>query len=204
MALSLSSNHTGHSADTCAHCSTALEITARFCGECGAPGRSRHGSHQGQQSGDNRNFAQSFAAHRSPGPMLQSAEHANGVKTQLLQRAPQKAPTFAKPKTEVSQELKEELAKLIVLLARERIFLYMHCGIFLTANLFGFYIAMRAYNGYIGDEMTKLLMSLTPLLFINAIALACLAPIKGTKREIARLKEKLTYVKFQIEYRNVF
>ncbi len=202
MALSLSSNNNfaaGHSVDTCVHCSTALEITARFCGECGAPGKSRHAAAQ-----DNRNFAQSFAAHRSPGPMLQSAEHSNGVKTQVLQRAPQKAPSFAKPKTDVPQELKEELAKLIVLLARERIFLYMHCGIFLSANLFGFYIAMRAYNGYIGDEMTKLLMSLTPLLFINAIALACLAPIKGTKREIARLKEKLTYVKFQIEYRNVF
>ncbi len=136
--------------------------------------------------------------------MLQSAEHASGAKTQLLQRAPQKAPSFAKPKTDVPQELKEELAKLIVLLARERIFLYMHCGIFLTANLFGFYVAMRCYNGYIGDEMTKLIMSLTPLLFINAIALLCLAPIKGTKREIARLKEQLTYVKFQIEYRNVF
>jgi hypothetical protein len=201
MALSLSSNHTGHSTDSCDHCSTALEITARFCGECGAPGRARH-SHQ--PSSENRNFAQSFAAHRAPGPMLQSADHASGAKTQLLQRAPQKAPSFAKPKTEVSQELKEELAKLIVLLARERIFLYMHCGIFLTANLFGFYVAMRCYNGYIGDEMTKLIMSLTPLLFINAVALACLAPIKGTKREIARLKEKLTYVKFQIEYRNVF
>lgn len=202
MALSLSSNHTGHSAEACLHCSTALEITARFCGECGTPHRQRHGMHQA--SLENKNFAQSFAAHRSPGPMVQSAEHASGAKTQLLNRAPQKAPSFAKPKTDVPQELKEELAKLIVLLARERLFLYMHCGIFLSANLFGFYIAMRAYNGYIGDEMTKLLMALTPLLFINAIALCCLAPIKGTKREIARLKEKLTYVKFQIEYRNVF
>jgi hypothetical protein len=136
--------------------------------------------------------------------MLQSADHAGGAKTQLLQRAPQKTPTFAKPKTDVPQELKDELAKLIVLLARERIFLYMHCGIFLTANLFGFYVAMRCYNGFIGDEMSKLIMAMTPLLFINAIALACLAPIKGTKREIARLKEQLTYVKFQIEYRNVF
>lgn len=201
MALSLSSNHTVHSTDTCDHCQTALEITARFCGECGAPGRPRH---LHQSSSDNRSFAQSFAAHRTPGPMHQSADHANGVKTQLLQRAPQKVPTFAKPKNEVSQELKEELAKLIVLLARERIFLYMHCGIFLTANLFGFYVAMRCYNGYIGDEMTKLIMALTPLLFINAVALACLAPIKGTKREIARLKEQLTDVKFRIEYRNVF
>lgn len=136
--------------------------------------------------------------------MLQSAEHASGPKTQLLHRAPQKAPSFVKPKTDVPKELKEELAKLIVLLARERMFLYMHCGIFLCANLFGFYVAMRCYNGFIGDEMSKLMMAMTPLLFINAVALAGLSPIKGTKREIARLKEKLTYVKFQIEYRNVF
>ncbi|MFN8553889.1 MAG: hypothetical protein U0103_20640 [Candidatus Obscuribacterales bacterium] len=200
MALSLTSNHTGHATETCVHCSTALEITARFCGECGAPGRQRQSTSQNEH----RTFAQSFAAHRTPGMMVQSADHATGVKTQLLQRAPQKTPNFAKPKNDVPQELKDELAKLIVLLARERLFLYMHCGIFLTANLFGFYVAMRCYNGFIGDEMSKLMMAMTPLLFINAIALACLAPIKGTKREIARLKEQLTYVKFQIEYRNVF
>jgi hypothetical protein len=47
-------------------------------------------------------------------------------------------------------------------------------------------------------------MAFTPLFFINSIALACLSPIKGTKREIARLKEKLTYVKFQVEYQNLF
>lgn len=177
-----------------------MEITARFCGECGAAGSKS----RALSPADQRGFAHSFSSHRIPGPLVQGHDHANGPKTQVLQRAPQKAPKFAKVQSEVSDELKSELAKLIILLARERIFLYIHCGVFLVVNLFGFYIAMKAYNGYIGDEVTKLLMSLTPLLFINAIALVCLVPIKGTKREIARLKEKLTYVKFQIEYRNVF
>lgn len=118
------------------------------------------------------------------------------------------APAFAKvqPKTKrpIPKELQEELTQLLCLVARERLFLYMHCLIFLSMNLFGFWLSMRAYNGYIGDEITKGIIALTPLMFINTVALACLAPIKGTKREIARLKEKLSYVRFQIEYHNLF
>jgi hypothetical protein len=54
-----------------------------------------------------------------------------------------------------------------------------------------------------GDEVTKFIMALTPLTFINFVALSCLAPIKGTRREIARLLEKKQYVQFQMEYSNL-
>jgi hypothetical protein len=104
----------------------------------------------------------------------------------------------------VPNELREEINKLICLLAREKVFLIMHWCIFLTLNFTGLFLAFTAYNGYIGDELTKTVMALTPMMFINTIALACLSPIKGTKREIARLKERLTYVRFQAEYSNLF
>lgn len=99
-----------------------------------------------------------------------------------------------------SEELRAEANKLMVLLARERIFLYMHWLIFLGLNLWGFWLALKCYNEYLGDEMTKLMMGSTPLLYINSCALMCIVPILGTRKEIARLKEKLHYVKFQIEY----
>ena len=96
------------------------------------------------------------------------------------------------------------MGQLIVLLARERLFLYMHCFIFLSMNLTGFYFALTAYHGFIGDELTRFVVALIPMTVINLLALACLIPIKGTKREIARLKERISHVRFQIDYRSFF
>lgn len=100
--------------------------------------------------------------------------------------------------------MKDEINNLVCLLLRERLFLFIHWGIFLSMNLLGLYLSLTAYNGYNGDELTKSVIAMTPLMFINTIALACLAPIKGTKREIARLRERLSYVRFQVEYHNMF
>ena len=116
------------------------------------------------------------------------------------------APTFAQVhggKLESSPKLVSEMQNLNASIVRERIFLIMHCTIFLVTNVIGLYIALSCYYGCHGDEVTKLVMAFTPLTFINFVALSCLAPIKGTKREIARLIEKKQYVQFQMEYSNV-
>ena len=117
------------------------------------------------------------------------------------------APTFAQinggSAGSVSPKLMSELESLNASLIRERFFLVMHCIIFLVCNLIGFYLAMACYYGMHGDEVTKFIMALTPLTFINFVALSCLAPIKGTRREIARLLEKKQYVQFQMEYSNL-
>ncbi len=112
------------------------------------------------------------------------------------------APTFAQVSTnsKLSPALVREMQTLNASIIRERMFLLMHCGIFLVCNLVGFYLALACYYGVHGDEVTKLVMALTPLTFINFVALACLAPIKGTRREIGRLIEKKQYVQFQMEY----
>lgn len=123
-----------------------------------------------------------------------------------VSRAHEPAPRFAKvaPKiTHVDPALRAELAKNILLLARERMFLYMHCLFFLVINLFGFWLSLKAYNEYNADELTKTVIALTPLMFINTLGLVCLSPIKGTKLEISRLKEKIKYIRVQIEYRNI-
>ncbi len=116
-------------------------------------------------------------------------------------------PTFARVKQKTHQqipaELKEEISQLVIGLARQRLFLLMHWCIFLGMNMTGLLIAYFAYRGYIGDEWTRCVMAFTPMFFINSIALACLSPIKGTKLEVARLKERLTYMRFQVEYLNM-
>ena len=46
-------------------------------------------------------------------------------------------------------------------------------------------------------------MAGTPLMFINIPVLMSLVPINGTRKEIAKLKEKLSYVRFQIEFNHL-
>jgi hypothetical protein len=115
------------------------------------------------------------------------------------------APTFARPKNRnaVDPAVSRELGSLIVLLARERIFLIMHWAIFVTISLIGFGLAMKCYSEFHGDHMSKLMMAITPMLFINLTALICLTPIKGTKREIERIEEKIAYLKFSVRFKHL-
>ncbi len=117
------------------------------------------------------------------------------------------APTFAvvasSKRGAVSPQLLREMQSLHALLLREQLFLIMHWSIFLITNLVGFIFALKCYHGLNGDEVSKIVMALVPITFINAVGLACLAPIKGTRAEIARVKEKMQYVRFQMEVNHV-
>jgi len=114
-------------------------------------------------------------------------------------------PAFARPKgrNTVDPGVAKEMGSLLVLLARERIFLIMHWAIFVTLSLIGFSLAMKCYTEFHGDDMSKLMMAITPMLFINLSALVCLTPIKGTKREIERLEEKIAYLKFSVRFKHL-
>jgi hypothetical protein len=116
-------------------------------------------------------------------------------------------PSFArispKHRKPVKPELITERNKIRLLLARERLFLYMHIFIFIAVQVIGFQFAHRCYNDYIADEMTRIMMASTPLLYINLTGLVAMVPIRGTRKEIAKLKERLTYVLFQIEYNHL-
>src|ERR1044071_1191880 len=185
----------------CQHCSANVESSAKFCGECGASAQVAVST---SRIPAQLAFAQPHQLATAPPAGPRPTIH---MVTPPVVRPLQQAPRFARPqptKQRVSQEVKEEVGKLVMLLARERLFLYMHCIIFLCVNLFGFSLAMKCYNEFNGDEVTRVVLSMTPLMFINTIGLACLSPIKGTKKEIARLKEKMRLLRHKIEYQNLF
>ena len=112
---------------------------------------------------------------------------------QFAMVAPMQAPT-------VSNELQAEASKLLAQLARERVLLLFHWVLFIGLNLSGVFLAIKCYNEFIGDEMTKIMVASTPFLYINTVALLCIILIKGTRREISRIKERISYVKFKIDF----
>jgi hypothetical protein len=135
--------------------------------------------------------SRTFSRHVAPGP--------------VNAHPPDTVPGFAHAKTshDIPEELQKELAELFVLLARERLFLYFQCLVFLAINAFGLWLSFKVHAGYNGDEVTNFVMSLTPTMFINSIGLVVLSPIFGTKREIAKLKQRLLFVRHRIEYLNL-
>lgn len=158
----------------CWDCHALLDPGAKFCGGCGSVVRTAQA-----------NFDFSARGHKRAAT------------------APSFAPVSRKHRSAPSPELQAEAGKLMLLLARERLFLYMHWIICLSVHFFGFWLTWVCYVDYIGDELTRLMMASTPLLYINLTALICFVPIRGTRKEISRLKEKLNYVRFQIEYNHL-
>jgi len=78
--------------------------------------------------------------------------------------------------------------------------LLAHGLLFVGLHITGIIFAVQCYSGYIGDELTKLCMASSPLLVINGSAMLCLMTIKGARREISRLKNRLAYLRFKHEY----
>jgi hypothetical protein len=104
----------------------------------------------------------------------------------------------------VPKELQEELGKLMVAIARERLFLYFHWLCFLAFHFSGFMLAYNMYQDFAGDEASKIIVCLPSLFFLNLTAFFILPLIKSTRFMIARLKEQLTYIHYRIEYRDLW
>ncbi len=166
----------------CFTCNEELLPTAKFCGECGL-------STNGKQNNVSIN------------PNLGS-NYLNEQRAQVVS-TPKFARVSPQMKRSIPPHLKQEYCKVSCLLARERAFLIMHYSVFLIASLFGLWCAFKAYNDLNADEMTRAVVAFIPLICINTVAFACLVPIKGTKREVSRMKERLTYLHYQIEYVNL-
>ncbi len=198
-------------ANRCVHCYCEMEVGARFCGDCGAnvavaseqnsvPSRAQNPTNFAHNvDGSGRTKARIAAP--KPNPSSSNSANSSPANTVRNKSVPQFAHlSGGKKRRRVNPELTAELGGLLALLLRERIFLVIHCIIFVVVNLFGFSLSIECYTGYIGDEATKIVMAMTPLLFINTVGLACMSPIKGTKKEIARIKEKIQYLRFRIDY----
>jgi hypothetical protein len=119
-----------------------------------------------------------------------------------------RAPAFAHAASQKSHgvpaELQEELGGVLIAVARERLFLYFHWLVFLGVHALGFVLAFMMYQDFAGDETSKILFALPPLFFFNVTAFFCLPVIKSTRFQIARLKEKLTYLHYRIEYHELY
>jgi hypothetical protein len=163
----------------CPACNELLIPESKFCGDCGSPASPHIHIHN------------------------READHANVSAASMPESMPafaQVSPQLRKP---IPAALKKEYCKVSTLLFRERFFLFMHSAVFLTANLFGIWVAFKAHSSFIGDDMTRTVVSVIPLFFINSISLGCLVPIKGTRKEIDKLRNRMTYLHYQIEYINL-
>jgi hypothetical protein len=133
-----------------------------------------------------------------------TAMQAQSAPLEAIDTRPHQAPKFAHiTHTEIPKELLQELGDLLVVLIRERLFLYFHCTAFVVLTIAGIWLTFKVYNGFTGDEVTRVILALTPMLFINCCALGIIAPIMGTKREIQKLKYRLLLVRHRIEYRAI-
>ncbi len=159
---------------SCSICTSPNELWAKFCGQCGTLLKSKSS------------------------PLSQPV-----LAPVTIARVPSFASLPASHLMPVDPKLKAEAIKIMVLLARGRLFLYMHWFLFLVISLIGFWVAHLCWTQYLGDCMSKLMMACTPLIFINLLALMFIVPICATRKEIARLKERLSYAYFKMEYQHL-
>lgn len=199
----------------CTNCAIEVQPEAKFCGECGFMVKANHNHAQSspripsQVSYDDLAKLEAFRMAQLKGAESQWRPTPTGNAAAPDPGGPVAAGaalSFAsvEKKPKISPSLLREAHSLQVGMARERMFLLMHCTIYVAANIFGLWLASKCYHEYNGDEITKMLMSLTPLTFINAVSLSCFAPINGTRREIARIKERMAHVKAQMEIGRFF
>jgi hypothetical protein len=177
---------------SCARCTNYIEPACKYCGNCGEIA-----------SVDMRFSTNTWHAqtHNQVASNLANMQAESFYRTHQ-----QKTPSFAAPKRKTKSmppEIREEMNVIITHLVKERFFLIMHYCIFLVTNLIGLVMAIKCYAEFIGDDMTRTIVAGTPLLFINLVALLCLAPIKGTKGEIARLKDRMTNLKLRLEFDSI-
>ncbi len=172
----------------CPVCSEVLVAGSKFCGECGS-------------AAVTDKVTPAAVSHNFGNHNL-SSEYLNTQRKQVAGM-----PAFAQVSTQlrksIAPELKQEYCKVTCLLARERVFLILHYLLFLGGNLFGLWCALTAYNGLIADEVTRTVVALVPMFFINTVAFGAVVPIGGTKKQIARLKERMIHIHYQIEYTNL-
>ncbi|MCC6979128.1 MAG: hypothetical protein IT343_12460 [Candidatus Melainabacteria bacterium] len=113
-------------------------------------------------------------------------------------------PTFAKARfDDVGPKVRAEINQIMSALFRERFILILNTFVLLGVNLVGFCLSLKAYTEFNGDEMCKLIIAFTPFLFVNGVGCVALIPIRGTKREIYRLQQRLQFLRAQMDYQHL-
>lgn len=193
----------------CGNCRYVEESDAKYCASCGArnwqPPNSRF------ENGQTTHLL--YPDHPMSGtPTLVLPDHLPksvpaGMAKALTNLSDTYVPAFAHVRGNTAEAIHQsqvELAKLMVLLARERFFLLMHFGIWACVNIIGFTLALKCYNEFIGDELSKIMIGCTPFWVFNLIGLNCIHMISKTRKQISRVKEQITHQRFKVEYGHLF
>lgn len=116
-------------------------------------------------------------------------------------RCTNELPSFARAQfADMTPKVRAEINSIMSALFRERFILILNTVVLLGVNLFGFSLSLKAYTEFNGDEMAKLIIAFTPFLFVNGVGFVAMIPIRGTKREIYRLQQRLQFLRAQMEY----
>jgi len=161
----------------CGQCNEPIESQAKFCGQCGHV---------------------MVRAQRAHGPYEEPK-----TSRSINHTAPQ-VPQFARAQfADLTPKVRAEINSIMSALLRERFLLILNTIVLLGVNLFGFCLSLKAYTEFNGDEMAKLIIAFTPFLFVNGIGFVAMIPIRGTKREIYRLQQRLQFLRAQMEYNHL-
>jgi hypothetical protein len=202
----------------CGSCGTVEDHGSSFCSHCGssnwtgaptypAYAYSSRPAQAPTNFNSDFNFPYPQLSHQGT-PTLVLPEHMPnnlpaGMARALTNLSDSHVPNFAHVRHEAPSVLRQkqvEMAKLTVILARERLFLLTHFIIFAIVNVIGLWLSVKCYNEFIGDEMTRLMIGCSPFWIFNILGLVCLVPIRGTREGIARLKDQIAHLKVSIEY----
>lgn len=154
----------------CGQCNEPIETQAKFCGQCGKV----------------------MAVPQS----MHGPQHVERVA-----RCTNQVPSFARAQfADITPKVRAEINQIMSALFRERFILILNTAVLLGVNLFGFFLSMKAYTEFIGDDVAKLVIAFTPFLFVNCIGFVAIIPIRGTKREIYKLQQRLVFLKAQMDY----
>lgn len=154
----------------CGQCGEFIESQAKFCGQCG------------NVMAVPQNTRGPLQVERSP-------------------RCTNEVPRFARAQfSDITPKVKAEINQIMSALFRERFLLILNTIVLLGVNLFGFFLSIKAYTEFIGDDVAKLVIAFTPFLFVNSIGFITMIPIRGTKREIYRLQQRLQFLRAQMDY----
>jgi len=123
------------------------------------------------------------------------------LQVEKTQRCTNEIPRFARAQfADITPKVKAEINQIMSALFRERFLLILNTIVLLGVNLFGFFLSIKAYTEFIGDDVAKLVIAFTPFLFVNSIGFITMIPIRGTKREIYRLQQRLQFLRAQMDY----
>ncbi len=154
----------------CGQCNEPMEAQAKFCGQCGK--------------------------------VMAVAQNTHGpAHVERVARCTNQVPGFARAQfADITPKVRAEINQIMNALFRERFILILNTIILLGVNLFGFFLSMKAYTEFIGDDVAKLVIAFTPFLFVNGVGFVAIIPIRGTKREIYKLQQRLVFLKAQMDY----